>query len=320
MQKFEDNRIYMNTNIRIQVLSDKGTVYTREIINKAYEQFTYIVTNFTRFQPDSQLSKFNHNSTPPISKELFFLVEYALQLAHKTNGKYDPTILDLLETYGFNENKQFDKLSDKNLFSKIKKIISTRGSYKDIILNKDTLMIKLLPNQKIDLGSLGKGYAVKLASQVLNKFDNFLIEAGGDVYARGKNENNKPWKAALVTNINTQNQPTEILGYVDLTNQSLCSSGGWANKYRFFHHLINTNSGLPENKIKQIFVLGDDPLDADAWSTALYLTGQKGLDLIKNEGLEALIIDGHDKIIKSENFGILTSPLSPLQREGNNCK
>jgi len=296
----------MNTTINIQVLSDKGTVYTREIINKAYEQFAYVVKNFTRFQPDSQLSKFNANSKNPISSELFFLVEYALKLAHKTNGKYDPTILDVLEAYGFDDKKQFNKLSDKKLFSKIKNIIAKRGSYKDIQIDQKNLTIKLLPNQRIDLGSIGKGYAIKLAQQVLGEiFDNFLIEAGGDVYAKGKNEHSKPWKAALVTNTNAQNQSTEILGYVNLTNQSLCSSGSWSNKYRFFHHLINTSSGLPENSTKQVFVLGNNPMDTDAWSTALYLTGVQGLNLIKHEDLEALIIDQYDTLIKSKNFNII---------------
>lgn len=302
MQNFKDKRIFMNTEINITVRSKLGTVYTREKIDEAYGQFEYVVKNFTRFSQDSQLSLFNHDSSNPISPELFYLVDYALKLAHTTSGRFDPTIIDILEMYGYDSHKRFDNLSDKQLFNRIKSNINSRASFNEIITDRSKKTITLMNNQRIDLGSIGKGYAIRLAKEILNEFDHFLIEAGGDVYAKGSNEEGTPWKVALVTNLDNKTMLPEMCGTMKLKNKSLSSSGSWANKYRFFHHLIDTTSGLPDSKIKQVFVYGDDPLDTDAWATAIYLTGKNGFKYLKNKSLEALIIDQHDNIVTTKGF------------------
>ncbi|MEI7579609.1 MAG: FAD:protein FMN transferase [bacterium] len=301
MPKFVADQIIMNTSIKITAYSDYGTVDTWNLINQAFDNFLQVVKKFSRFDPNSELSQLNQNQGKPtqLSPELFEIIHFALNLAKQTLGKYDPTVLDLLEVYGYKNEKDFQELNDPYLMKKIKKIILERPKYSEIQLDQVNHTITLQKKQRLDLGSLGKGYAIKLAAKTLSPTQNFLIEAGGDIFARGKKENNLPWQVGLLVQ---QDDEPQMLGKITLTNQSIASSGSWANRVRFFHHLLNPKNGLPENYWQQIFVLDPDPLLADAWATALFLAGTAALKLAESKKLTALLLDFHGKITKTEDF------------------
>ncbi|MEI7962037.1 MAG: FAD:protein FMN transferase, partial [archaeon] len=258
----------MNTIIRIQVVSSKGTVFTRDKIQKAFEKFAYVVDNFSRFLNSSELCKLNAAAGKAfvVSKELFDLVTKAFEVANITNGAYDPTIIDLLEAYGYDKKQDFSKLADPRLFKEISKLAQGRPSFKEVKFDSKKLTIYLQKQQRIDLGSIGKGYAIDLAFAVLEKYDfeGFLINAGGDVRGYGINSGNLPWKLALYkAQLPNQRISAETaLGTVDLLNKSICGSGGWARKVGIFHHLLNPQSGLPINEIAQCFVIADTATQA----------------------------------------------------------
>ena len=168
------------------------------------------------------------------SQKLFKLVKKALKIANESQGYFDPTIIDFLETYGYGSNYDFDKLKNKELIQKeAQRLAKRRPSYKKIELSSQEHTIKLAPKQRIDLGAIAKGYAIDLAYQKLEPLNNYLINAGGDIRARGSYKKDKGWIIKL------KSKSKKDLGYVLLDNQAICSSGSWARKVKFFHHLIN---------------------------------------------------------------------------------
>jgi thiamine biosynthesis lipoprotein len=179
-----------------------------------------------------------------------------------------------------------------------------RPSYKDIHLDKKNLTITLAPKQRLDMGSIGKGYAIDLAYEVLSEFPGYIINAGGDIRAKGENLLGKPWSIALYKAQLPNKIPDRhnILGKISLRNQSIAGSGGWARRVGFFHHLINPRSGLPENNSSQSYVLADEAISADAWATTVFILGQPGIELAKRMGLEALLIDSQGQIFKTDGF------------------
>ncbi|MEP7103940.1 MAG: FAD:protein FMN transferase [Candidatus Dojkabacteria bacterium] len=267
---------FMNTVITIKVVQKKqATVAILDAIENAFGEFDRIVKQYTRFNEDSELSNLNRNSGSwvKINQEFFDLIKYMLNLAEETEGCFDPTIIDFLETYGYDKNYDFSKLDNPKLDGLVKNIADSRASFKDIELDEKNLKVKLVKGQRIDLGGVGKGYAIDCAfDQLKNICQDFLIDAGGDIRATGKNEKGEIWKVALKNKIDDK---VGDIGFIELDDESVASSGSWARKVKQFHHLINPRTGLPENKFTTVYVIAKKAIDADAWGTALFVGGEK---------------------------------------------
>lgn len=301
-KKFEQEEVFMNTRINIQVFSDLGTVKTKEKLQEAFRCFDYVVKKYTRFDPKSELSKLNNSGGMPhkVSKELFELIEYMLELAKETNGAYDPTIIDLLESYGYKADSDFTELDDPKLYENIQKLIKARPSPSEIKLDKKNLTLTLAKRQRIDLGSIGKGYAIDLAYEKLKDTHSFMINAGGDIRVKGPKPDGNPWTISLyyAQLPNKKLHKDMTLGNVELNQGSICGSGGWARKVRYFHHLLNPKTGIPINEISQTYVQAPTAMEADAWATVLFVTGKAGLKLIKNP-IKGIIVNSSGDLFKS---------------------
>jgi thiamine biosynthesis lipoprotein len=297
LRKIEQEKVFMNTIIRITLFSDKPTIYTQQKIQDAFGCFDQVVKKYTRFSPKSELSVLNNSGGKPmkVSAELFMLIEYMLKLANQSNGSYDPTIIDLLETYGYDQKSNFESLDDPNLFDKIQKLIKIRPHFSSVKLDKDNLTIELAKRQRLDLGSVGKGYAIDLAYDLLEEFPSFMINAGGDIRTKGPKPDGGVWEIGL-----QRTQPPnkrvigeELIGKIQITKGSLCGSGGWARKVKFFHHLLNPKTGMPINSISQTFTYAKTAMEADAWATILFTLGIKGLKLLEEQSISGLVV-GND--------------------------
>lgn len=285
----------MNTKVEFSAWTDVDRSKTHKIFDEGFQQFHLVIDKFSRFKTDSELSKLNLSSGKEVkvSKELFQLVKFALGMARKTDGAFDPTIVDFLETYGYDVNYNFERLSNKTVIKKeIAQILKKRPSFHDIQLNSTQLTIKLAKKQKIDLGSIGKGYAIDLAYEKLLPLQNFIINAGGDIRAKGTNRDNKPWIVGLKV-------PTlKQIGKIRLRDQAICCSGSWARKVKFFHHLIDPKTGIPQNELAATFVIAKTAMEADGWATALFALGKKAPQYIKKYKVKSLLVTKDDKVKK----------------------
>lgn len=268
---------FMNTVIAIKVVQhDESTVGINDAIEEAYGEFDRIVKQYTRFNEDSELSNLNRNSGKwvNVSDEFFTLIKYMLDLANKTDGAFDPTIIDFLEVYGYDKNYDFSKLNNPELDKIVQKKLNERRSFKEIDLDEKNKSVKLVKGQRIDLGGIGKGYAIDCAFEKIQTkgIDNFLIDAGGDIRAYGKNDRKEFWKVDLkhIDEIGKDG----IIGEVELKNRSLSCSGSWARKVKQFHHLINPKTGKPEDSKRTVYVEGKTGLESDSWATAIFIGGE----------------------------------------------
>lgn len=306
---YSAERVLMNTIIRIQVTSTKGTVFTKEKIEEAFSCFDHVIEHFSRFNRKSELSLLNKGELAgeTLSQELYDLIKLALDTAYLTKGIYDPTIIDLLNAYGYDSASSFKGLKNPKLADEIKKLIQNRPSFKEIELDSEKRMVKLVKGQKLDLGSVAKGYAVDLALDFLSKygFEGILVNAGGDVRALGVNPAHLPWQIALYK-AQLPNQSFDdkrpSWGNVELLDESISGSGGWARRVGLFHHLINTASGFPQNDISQTFVIAPTATESDLWATVLFLMGKNALPLLQKKGYKGMAVDFKGAIYKSPQF------------------
>ncbi len=278
MKLITRDKKFMNTTITFKIVqTDEPTVKVLDGIEEGFGEFDRIVKQYTRFDEGSELSDLNRHSGEwfKVNDEFFELIKYMLNLSEITDGAFDPTVIDFLEVYGYDKKYDFSKLDNPDLDKRIEEIARTRKSWKEIKVDEKTKMVKLSKGQRIDLGGVGKGYAIDCAFEKLESkgLKNFLIDAGGDIRAKGKNEKNEYWQIAL-KNENSKGE-VEIVGMMELKDESIASSGSWSRRVKQFHHLINPRTGLPENKLKTVYVQAKKAIDSDSWATALFVAGEE---------------------------------------------
>lgn len=266
----------MGSKIEITVVSDAGKIETDNFTNKAFNIFHSIVAKYSRFIESSELNILNRNQGRffEVSKDLFDMVDFGIELAKISDGVFDITIIDLLEAYGYSSNYDFSVSKKPGFEEKIRELLKNRRSVFDIELDRKNLSIKLMHGQRIDLGSFAKGFGIKLAANLFleNNFNNFFINAGGDVYAHGLNENGEIWTASLFNPERTleEGEYSEY-GKIAIDNEAIACTGGWARKVGEFNHLLNPITGSPLEIKPNVFIASKDPLFADAFATLLYL-------------------------------------------------
>jgi len=298
----------MNTIIRFQIISSKGTIFTKNKAKEAFKCFDEVVNKFSRFNSKSELSCLNDSSgnSFKISPEMYKLIKYSLELNKLGKGNYDPTIIDLLESYGYDKSQDFSKLDEPDFYKEIKNLVLKRFRANEIVIDEKKKSVKLKKGQRLDMGSIAKGFAVDLAYDKLKKdFDHFLINAGGDVRVSGLNEQGLNWKIMLYRSAlpNGKVDDTNFIGMVTLEpGQSIAGSGGWARRVGAFHHLLSPVDGLPINQITQTYVIAPTATDADAYSTFLYVEGPDALNIIDDRDFSGLLIDFQGNIFKSKDF------------------
>lgn len=300
----------MSTWVEFKVWTNLGPVAANKAIEAAADEFFRIARLYTRFKDDSELAELNRHggSFHKVSAELLELVTILLELAEFTDGRFDPTVIDLLELHGYKES--FDRQKIKQAVPDVRDFsnyVAKRPSWREIEVDRSLPAIKLAKKQRLDLGSIGKGWAMDCAARVLAEgSENFLISAGGDNIGKGINpETGEAWKIQLLT---MQAQPRKELfsfGCVELDpgGQAVASSGSWARSAGKFHHLLDPLSGNPENNMVQTFVTHKSATYADGLSTALFVGGTSYIDkLAERYAAQSVCVDSHYKLYGSDDF------------------
>jgi thiamine biosynthesis lipoprotein len=142
-------------------------------------------------------------------------------------------------------------------------------------------------NGKIfDPSGLVKGWAILNAAGILinSGYENFYVEAGGDVQTYGKNGADEYWKVGIKNPFNQE----EIIKVVKLSGQGIATSGNYIRG----QHIYNPVDDKPISDIVSLTVIGPNVYEADRFATAAFAMGKDGINFIERlDGLEGYIID-----------------------------
>lgn len=142
-------------------------------------------------------------------------------------------------------------------------------------------------NGKINPSGLVKGWAILNGAKILENlgFQNFYVDAGGDIQASGKNKNGKTWRVGIKNPF----KQTEIVKTIYADNIGVATSGTYIRG----QHIYNPHQ--PNKKITDIIsltVIGPNVYEADRFATPAFAMGKKGIDFVENlPGLEGYMID-----------------------------
>ena len=251
------------------------------------------------YRPDSEVSRLNDaGSAEEVEPGLFGLLEWAKELAERTGGAFTPLAGSLVRLW--RETRANNEIPDEDRAS-----AEARNCDADRLrLDPQTRAVRLDPGSRIDLGGIGKGYALDRAAERLARQEvpAFLLHGGrSSVLARGGHNGLIGWPIGL----GDPYRPTRRLGTVLLTDRAMGTSGSNVQFYRHrgrrYGHILDPRTGWPTDPDRPGGLLsataftpvgagtgdsgtgdwgtgdwGTGAATADALSTALYVLGREG--------------------------------------------
>lgn len=159
------------------------------------------------------------------------------------------------------------------------------------------------PDGLIDPSGIVKGWAIKNTAKLIDDagFENYFVNAGGDIAMSGKNEGGKDWSVGIQNPFNLK----EVIKVVYPRGKGIATSGSYIRG----NHIYNPRS--PEQKLEDIVsitVIGPDVLEADRFATAAFAMGKGGIVCIENlPGFEGYAIDSKGIATMTSGFAGYTS-------------
>jgi thiamine biosynthesis lipoprotein len=279
----------MGTVVTIHVVGHgtaQETIDREEAVERAFEWFRRIEECCTRFEPGSELRLLSAQvGVPvPVSAILYEAVQFALAVAEESGGAFDPTVGYAMETRGFDREYRTGRA--------VRTDIEPAGpvNYRDVRLDSGRKTITLLRPLILDLGAIAKGLAIDLASRELRPFENFAIDAGGDLYLGGCSPNGEPWSVG----IRHPRRDNELMDSLRVSNRAVCTSGDYerlASAGADRHHILDPRVGASANAVASVTVVAPTAMLADALATAAFVLGPTdGIRLFDRLGVDGLIV------------------------------
>lgn len=252
----------MGTDVELFLAGGSGA---HEHLETAEAELRRLETVFSRFLPDSELSRLNRTRSRQVSGELFEVVESALAAREATGGRFDPTVHDALVVAGY--DRTFDDVGS----ARSRAAVSRCGGA--VRVDVASRRIDLAPGVHLDLGGIAKGYAVDRICELLAEHGSCLVNAGGDL-AVDRLLGGEPWPIAV-----ERPEEAEPL-VVALADGGLATSGTdrrrWLQEGRERHHLIDPRTSEPvETDLLRVTAAGASAVEAEIWAKALLLVGER---------------------------------------------
>jgi len=242
------------------------------------------------YRPSSEIAHLNARAAfepVRVTPALFRLLEQSKELSSATRGAFDITVAPLVRCWGFMDGK--GKKPKPEELDEARAVVGAEL----VELNAKELTVQFArPGVMLDLGAIGKGYAIERAAELLRDagVTSALLHGGtSTVYGLGRNPEGKPWQVS-VGHPRAGKQPGEPgnelpLAVLALEDESLSVSAVWGRSFQSegqsFGHVIDPRTGQPVSGACLAALVLPSATETDALSTALLTLGTEGHNLIE---------------------------------------
>jgi thiamine biosynthesis lipoprotein len=237
-----------------------------------------------------------------VGADVLETLRIARQVSEWTGGKFDVTFGALSGLWKF-DHDQDDRIPDMVAVRRRLPLID----YRQIEIDDQAHTVFLRqPGASINLGGIGKGYAVDRAAAVLRKagFRDFLIQAGGDLYVAGQN-GDTPWRLGIQDPRGAANHP---FAAIDLSDATFSTSGDYERFFmrdgRRYHHILDPATGAPATLSRSVTVVTSRAVIADAVAKGIFILGpEQGMALIERlPEVEGVIVGARNEVAVSSGL------------------
>lgn len=283
------------TGYNIQYSHYNTSTYIKQIDSL----FAVVNQSLSTYIPDSDISRLNRNEDVTVDDHFIHVLNTSKAIYRATEGVFDPTIGNVVNAWNFGaETNKF--LTDSTTIDSLMQFV---GLNRVGVVNHK---FKKPKTSYIEFNAIAKGYGVDVIANFLErkKVENYLVEIGGEIRAKGINvEKKSPWKVGVQRpRFDGESEANDYVLALPLTNEAMATSGTY-RKFKTdengkrYAHIINTKTGYPtKTNILSVSVIAKDCITADAYATAFQAMGiEKVKQFLENHPeLKAYLIFEND--------------------------
>jgi thiamine biosynthesis lipoprotein len=255
------------------------------LLTEAEAEFRRLEGIFSRFRPDSELSRLNAAGGRYVGPELFEVIELAVEAREASCGRFDPTVLAAVVAAGY--DRSFEQIDDDASAS----ATAPARIGGAVAIDHAAGRVAIEPGYRLDLGGIAKGWAADRVRAVLAQAGPALVNAGGDIAASGR-----VWPIAVEA---ADEQIT-----LGLDDGGVATSGrdrrSWVRDGRAQHHLIDPMTGLPaEGDMLTVTVAAGSASEAEVLAKTLFLAGdsERALDEAELAGIPTVLVTSAREVL-----------------------
>lgn len=281
--RFEFQRPEMGVPFRL-VLYAEDEKSGAAAAEAAFQRVSQLNAIMSDYDPDSELSKLSAESgkgqAVPVSADLWLVLSRAQDLAERSDGAFDVTVGPFVNLW--RRARRVHQLPDPQRLAQARQAVG----YQHVRLDPKHHTIELLvPNMRLDLGGIAKGYAVDEALKTLREhgIDRALVEGGGDVAVSRPPPGKAGWRFEL-SPLDVTNAPSAR--YLSLKNAAISTSGDLYQRLEIddkrYSHIVDPHTGIGLTDHSLVSVIAPNSITADSLTKVVSVLGpEKGLKFIE---------------------------------------
>ncbi len=253
------------------------------------------------YRDDAQLFRINRlagQQAVRADARVMAVLQRSLEVCIASDGAFDPAMGALVQVWDVPGHIDRGEAGLPGS-ARLEAALACSGMRRLVVLDHDQGTVRFsAPGVRLDAGAVGKGYALEQAAAVLRDLGirSALMHGGtSSVVALGRMADQRPWRVAIRHPADGQ----AVVAVADLSDASLGVSAVHGRSIEVagqrYGHVIDPRNGWPVQGHLLAAVIHEQALLSDAWSTALLVLGQQGLDLLaaRLPGADALLVRQH---------------------------
>jgi FAD:protein FMN transferase len=258
---------------------DESAQHASKAIDDAFAEIVRLDAVLSNYKPESDLSRLNregHFHAVKVPMDLYKVIEESDKYSRMSGGKYDITVAPLVDMW--KAALRGDRVASPEEQDKLRACVG----YEKIELIPPDMVEFHSACMRIDVGSIGKGYAVDRAVEVLRAdgIKNALVDAGqSSIYGMGAPPGKSAWEVHLRDPSNRVG-PTVMLSENSVSTAEQTTASLLGNETA--GHIIDPENGKPLETKYAVSIVAKMGTASDALSTTLLLVGpEKGREIVK---------------------------------------
>ena len=231
-----------------------------------------LLTTWVETSDASRLNAAAGKAPVTLSPETLALLQRGLAFSEQTGGLFDVTVGAFSGLWKFDQDKDGSIPSREAVQERLRLV-----GYKDLLVDAAAGTAFLQREKmRITLGGLGKGYAVDRCVAMFRArgLQNFLVQAGGDLYVAGEKAPGAPWRVGIR---DPRGPETDSFASFSVRDRSFSTSGDYERFVLIdgvrYHHILDPRTGFPAEASMSATVSARDATTAEGLSKAFFLWG-----------------------------------------------
>lgn len=290
----------------VQFTDERGRERADRIARLVEDEACRIEVKYSRFRDSSVVSEINRNAgrTPvAVDEETENLVRSALELSRLTAGRFDPTVGVLRRAWDFRSGRVPGAAEVEELLDLV--------DAENVSIRDGTVFLRRA-GMEIDLGGVGKEYAVDRAAKVLldEGIRAAVVNFAGDVRTIGSRGDGRPWSVGVR---DPRRENRAVFSVRVLLDAGIATSGDYERSFvsdgTRYHHILDATTGWPSRGVASATVVAGTAFRAGCFSTAAFLLGREaGLALLEEtSGVDGALVTEDGAILATSGMKRLSN-------------